>query len=104
MNEQESRPSSENGTCKGVTFAMTLAPGRVQGQRKRRLESSEGPSMKGLECRAKGLELSAIGNGEPLEDCEQGRDTVRFASQKLTWVNGLEKERPGGAANEEDPT
>lgn len=104
MNEQESMPSSENSTCKGVMFAMTPAPGRVKGQRKWRLENSEGPSMKGLECRAKGLELSAIGNGEPLEDCERGRDTVRSASQKLMWVNGLEKERPGGAASEEDPT
>ena len=89
-------------------FAMTPAPGGFKGQRKWRLESSEGRSMKGLECWAKELELSAIGNGEPLEDCERGRDTVRCASQNVVWkpiwVNGLEKKRPGGAASEEDRT
>lgn len=39
-----------------------------------------GAVHEGLECWAKEVELSAIGNGEPLEDREQGRDTVRFAS------------------------
>lgn len=55
---------------------------------------------------AKEPELSALGNGEPLADYEQGRD--RFASEsnmwKQVWGNGLEKERPGRAASEEDQT
>ena len=37
-------------------------------------------SVTGLEYWARKLELSAVGNGEPLEDCEDGRDMVRFAS------------------------
>ena len=49
--------------------------------------------MEGPECWAKELELSVIGNGEPLENCEQERDMVRFASEyvvwKLVWGNGL---------------
>lgn len=81
-------------------FAMARAQGRLKGQREWSLERSEGWSMEGLECWAKELELSTIGNGEPLEDCELGRDTVRFVSSndnvwQLVWGNGLEQERPG---------
>lgn len=78
-------------------FAMTLAQRRVKGQR-----------VEGPESWAKELELSVIGNGEPLESCEQDRDMVRFASEymvwKLVWGNGLVSERPGRASSEEDQT
>lgn len=36
--------------------------------------------MEGLTRWARELELSDLGNGKPLEDCEQRRDTVTVAS------------------------
>lgn len=59
---------------------MAGAQGIFQGQQEWRLKRSEGQSMKDLECWTKELECSTVGNGELLEDCEQGRDIVRFAS------------------------
>lgn len=63
--------------------------------------------MEGLECWAKEIELSVIGNGEPLGS-EQERDIVRSASEymvwKLVWGNVLVSERPGRASSEEDQT